>query len=88
MSEMHDYKKLLTMKGRILPTVAIQILKNRDNHDNARDTDHIHPSDLSKRDWCPRATWYTIKKHPKDYENLSFQRLNVFAEGHYIHAKW
>lgn len=88
MSDMHDYKKLLTMKGRILPTVAIQILKNRDNHDNARDTDHIHPSDLSKRDWCPRATWYTIKKQPKDPENFSFQRLNVFAEGHYIHAKW
>lgn len=88
MSEMHAYKKLLTMDGRILPTVAMQILKDRDAKESTRDTDHIHPSDLAKRDWCPRANWYTIKKHPKDPEDFSFQRLNVFAEGHYIHAKW
>jgi CRISPR/Cas system-associated exonuclease Cas4 (RecB family) len=88
MSERNDYLKLLTMNGRVLPTVAIQILKDRDARESTRDTAHIHPSDLAKRDWCPRANWYTIREQPKDPENFAFQRLNVFAEGHYIHAKW
>lgn len=88
MSDMHDYKKLLTMDGRVLPAVALQLLKDRDARDSARDTDNIHPSSLSKRDWCIRENWYTIKKQQKDAESFSFQRLNVFAEGHNIHAKW
>ena len=88
MSDLHDYRKLLNMDGRVLPAVAIQILKDRDVRESARDTDHIHPSSLSKRDWCIRENWYTIKGQQKDPESFSFQRLNVFAEGHNIHAKW
>lgn len=88
MSDMHDYKKLLNMEGRVLPAVAIQILKDRDLKESTRDTAHIHPSSLSKRDWCIRENWYTIKGQEKDPESFSFQRLNVFAEGHNIHSKW
>ena len=43
MSERNDYLKLLTMNGRVLPTVAIQILKDRDDRESTRDTAHIHP---------------------------------------------
>jgi hypothetical protein len=88
MGERNDYLKMLTMNGRVLPTVAVQILKDTAVRESTRDTAHIHPSELAKRDWCPRANWYTIRDHPKDPESFSFQRLNVFAEGHYIHAKW
>jgi len=88
MGDYNDYKKLLMMQGRILPAVSLQILKDKENRDSGRDTKHLHPSDLAKRDWCPRATWYTIKDKPKDAESFSFTRLNIFEEGHYIHAKW
>jgi len=88
MSDMHNYKNLLKMNGRVLPTVAIQLLKSKKQKDKKRDTSFFHPSELAKRDWCPRASWYTIKNEVKADENFSFQRLNVFEEGHAIHHKW
>lgn len=87
-SDMHNYKKLLTMDGKLLPTLAIQMLKNQEERDAVRDKDHLHPSEICKRDWCPRASWYSLKKYPKPADSYSFQRLNVFLEGHSIHAKW
>lgn len=85
---MHNYRKLLTMEGRVVPAVAIQLLKNKQERDKGRDNSKLHPSELSKKDWCPRASWYSLKGYKKPSENFSFQRLNVFAEGHSIHAKW
>ena len=78
MSDMHNYKNLLKMNGRVLPTVAIQLLKSKKQKDKKRDTSFFHPSELAKRDWCPRASWYTIKNEVKADENFSFQRLNSY----------
>jgi len=86
--DMHNYKNLLKMNGRIIPLVAVQLLKSKKEKDKHRDTTMFHPSDLAKRDWCPRATWYKIKGEVDSDETFSFQRLNVFEEGHAIHAKW
>jgi len=87
-AETDSYEKLLTMDGRILPTVAIQVLKSKQERDKERDNTKFHPSELAKKDWCPRASWYSFTSADKKDESFSFQRLNVFAEGHAIHAKW
>lgn len=83
-----NYREMLKYKGRILPLAHTQAQLDYSNRNVHRDTDHLHPSELAKRDWCPRAAWYKIKKYPATAESSSFSRLNVFEEGHGIHHKW
>ena len=83
---LQEFKKSLTSKGKVVPIVQEHLINLRLN--STRDTAHLHPSEISKRDWCPRSSWYTIKGYKGTEEKFGFQRLNVFAEGHAIHAKW
>ena len=62
---------------------------------STRRQDIIHPSEMAKTGWCPRATYERIKacreaSDPflKPPENYGVQLLNIFDEGHYIHDKW
>lgn len=80
-----DFKNSLISRGRLIPLIENLLIRKR--AESTRDTEHIHPSDISKKNWCPRSTWYQIKGYTKE-ESYNFQRMNVFAEGHAIHAKW
>lgn len=81
-------KDSMKYKGRLLPLVEEQLVKTTLERNSHRDTLHLHPSEISKKDWCPRSSWYKINKYPASAESLAFSRLNVFEEGHAIHAKW
>ena len=81
-----NYKQSLTSKYRLIPVAEEQLM--REQLESTRDTEHLHPSEICKRDWCNRSSWYTIKGYEKADRSLSFQTLNIFAEGHAIHAKW
>ena len=83
-----NYKDLAKVKGRILPAIQTQVALNSKERNSTRDTEHLHPSELSKKDWCARAAWYKIRQYPAAEESLAFSRLNIFEEGHAIHAKW
>lgn len=55
----------------------------------------IHPSEMAKQGWCPRATYHRIKAcreaddpYLKPSEKIGVQLLNIFDEGHLIHDKW
>lgn len=57
-----------------------------------RRNDVIHPSEMAKADWCPRATYLRIKlaragKIPAT-DAVHFQLENIFEEGHEYHRKW
>lgn len=83
---LQEFKKSLTSNGKVVPIVQEHLINLRLN--STRDTAHLHPSEIAKKDWCPRSSWYTIKGYEAMDEKFGFQRLNVFAEGHNIHAKW
>jgi hypothetical protein len=83
-----NYKEMMKSTGVILPIVQEQLLKLSQERNSHRDTDHLHPSELSKKDWCPRSAFYKIKGYPSSPESYTFSRLNVFEEGHAIHNKW
>lgn len=54
-----------------------------------RDIVHIHPSEMAKKDWCERSTFWRIylnKKISDDKFNFTLQ--TIFDEGHQIHDKW
>lgn len=55
-----------------------------------RAMDWIHPSEMAKGNWCPRATFYRLAGAPGLAENgdNSFTLENIFQEGHDIHRKW
>jgi len=81
-----NYRNSLTSHGRLVPAVEKILIKEQ--LESTRDTLHLHPSEICKRDWCPRSSWYTIKGYERKDKPLSFQTLNIFAEGHNIHGKW
>jgi hypothetical protein len=67
----------------------------RSNNDE-RPEDHsmlyMHPSDLSKTDWCGRHDYYRMTGHTPERKNPganpSFRMSNIWAEGTAIHGKW
>jgi hypothetical protein len=85
---LQDYKKSMRSKGRLIPLVETQLMKANKERNLKRDTQHLHPSELSKKDWCGRAAVYKITGAASSEESFAFGRLNVFEEGHAIHHKW
>lgn len=62
---------------------------------STRRQDIVHPSEVAKTGWCPKATYLRIKRcreledpYWKPSETYGVQLLNIFDEGHYIHDKW
>ncbi|WP_274916939.1 hypothetical protein [Streptomyces sp. WZ-12] len=56
--------------------------------DDSRRQDIIHPSEMAKADWCPRATYLRIETGIHHKKTFGFQSLNVFDTGHEAHRKW
>lgn len=53
-----------------------------------RRTDVLHPSEIIKRDWCKRASYFLLQGHPKIQNRPNLRLQSIFDEGHAIHAKW
>lgn len=84
----NNYKTSLKSKGRLLPLIEEQLVFNYEERNSHRDTEHLHPSEIAKKDWCPRSSWYKITGAQASPDSTSFNRLNIFEEGHAIHHKW
>ena len=85
-------KKAKRTKANHRLTGAIEgIVFNEMNERNEeRDTEHLHPSEMAKNDWCLRQSYYkmTKEKESNPESTANFRRMNIFAEGHAIHDKW
>lgn len=53
-----------------------------------RSTTVLHPSEIIKKDFCIRGSYFLMTGHKKIAENPKLRLQNIFDEGHYIHAKW
>lgn len=53
-----------------------------------RSTTVLHPSEIIKRDWCRRASYFLLKGYPKQQPNPNLRMQSIFDEGHAIHHKW
>lgn len=83
-----DMKQALLTQGRVIPAAYTSALKENKEKNAHRDTKHLHPSELCKKDFCPRSAWYKINGYPAKEGNVTFSRINVYAEGNNIHDKW
>ena len=86
---MEQHARNMSAPGIILPKVKDNMLKHY-GWDAGRDPTVIHPSEMAKDDWCPRATYLRIisGKWPPVKEKFDFVRENIFAAGNDIHTKW
>ena len=73
---------------RILGRLQRQIVESNLERNADRDTDHLHASEMCKRDWCPRSSWYKIKGTRSTASSIKHGLANVFEEGHGIHDKY
>lgn len=53
-----------------------------------RRTDVLHPSEIIKKNWCKRASYFLLNGATKVAEKPALRLQNIFEEGHAIHAKW
>jgi len=83
-----DLKKFLDAKAkptRLLGDVERYLLARPVGD---RSTTVLHPSEIIKRDWCKRASYFLLKGHTKVAEKPPLRLQSIFDEGHAIHAKW
>lgn len=74
--------------GLLLPDIRAHVVEqaNRPRHD--RDTDVLHPSEICKPKWCPRAAAYALRHRIAPVEHIHFQLASIFQYGHDAHARW
>lgn len=48
----------------------------------------IHPSEMARDDWCPRATWHRLSGRTAKPEPLVLRSALIFDTGSEIHRKW
>jgi CRISPR/Cas system-associated exonuclease Cas4 (RecB family) len=83
-----DLKKFLDAKKR--PT---RLLGDIERHllmqpPGDRSTTVLHPSEITKKDWCKRSSWFLLQGAPKKQEKHPFKLQSIFDTGHALHAKW
>ena len=78
-------------KGIILPAMSRHVMQQVNAAEPDLTQDYMHPSEMSKSEWCPRHDFYRIAGTPPEKtsaRNPSFRMENIFAEGHAIHGKY
>ncbi len=71
----------------VLPLVEAHLLSKWGDKGD-RDPCTVHVSEMAKKDWCERATWFRIQSGKWPEEKFSFTMQSIFDEGHQIHDKW
>lgn len=86
MSELQDY---LNTKKR--PTYLLGPLErwwmSRTTPSDRR-TDVLHPSEITKSDWCIRESWFLLEGEEKKRESISLRLARIFQTGHDAHSSW
>jgi CRISPR/Cas system-associated exonuclease Cas4 (RecB family) len=83
-------KKSYTRKQPLVGKLQRHFKQISDARNDGRDTEHLHPSEVCKPEWCARSSWYRITGAPaKETKDSVWWRLaNVFEEGHALHDKY
>lgn len=86
-----SYKEKFTAKAerRLLSQIETVLADEMTARNAHRDTEHLHPSEVAKTDWCPRSTYFKITDtEESNPDSFNLRRMNIFQEGNDIHDKW
>lgn len=84
-SELQRFLDAKTKPRRLVGDIERHLLQKPPGD---RRTDVLHPSEIIKRDWCKRSSYFLLKGYPKVGEKPNLRLQSIFDEGHAIHAKW
>jgi hypothetical protein len=85
MSDLDAFLKAKAKPSRVMGDIERHLLKRAPGD---RSTTVLHPSEIIKRDWCKRASYFLLNGVPKVHEKIPLRLQSIFDEGHAIHAKW
>jgi CRISPR/Cas system-associated exonuclease Cas4 (RecB family) len=77
--------------SHLLGALQRHVMRLASQPDPDRRSDVMHPSDMSKPDWCPRRDYWRIIGTPEEkvsQANPSFTMENILTEGTNIHRKY
>lgn len=78
-------KQNSVLLGDIQTHVVKEVARDKVN----RRADIVHPSEMAKADWCPRATNYRILGEiPNNDEVIAYGTASIFETGNTAHTKW
>ena len=83
-----ELKKFLDAKAkptRLLGDIERYLLQRPPGD---RSTVVLHPSEIIKRDWCKRASYFLLRGYEKVAEKPPLRLQSIFDTGHAIHSKW
>jgi hypothetical protein len=73
----------------LLGDIQAHVVKEVARDKTERRADIVHPSEMAKADWCPRATCYRILgEMPSNDEAISYGTASIFETGNTAHTKW
>jgi hypothetical protein len=74
---------------RLLGDIQRALLSS-DGYDAHKRDKHLHPSEISHSEWCPRASYHRLAGHKPASEGpvTHWQMRMIFDEGKEIHKKW
>jgi rubrerythrin len=73
----------------LLGDIQAHVVKEVARDKTERRADIIHPSEMAKADWCPRATCYRILGQiPNNDEAIGYGTASIFETGNTAHTKW
>src|ERR1700733_5547900 len=83
-----DYRDIKKQRGVVLPLVQEYLLAHWGEDDRPQNV--VHSSEMSKPDWCIRATAYRLQSGMVGGtpDKFNFILQNIYSEGDEIHAKW
>jgi len=81
------------LANRKIPTVLLadiraHVLDAARKPDPERNPHALHPSDICRTGWCPRANLERLRGSVSTRERQTFSREAVFTYGHDAHARW
>lgn len=80
------FRRQLKEDKLVLPKLRKALVDLEADRQVERDTDHLHASEISKTDWCPRASYYTITGVEPEKQKRD-GNVTVYAEGRDIHER-
>lgn len=86
-----EYAGIRKNKTVLIGDIHAHVLKKSGLPEPDRRQDVIHASEMSRKNWCPRQTYYrVIGTEPTDVENGRYgrQMMSIFEEGDVTHLKW
>lgn len=84
-AELNRFLAAKKTRSRLLGDIE-RYLQKRPQGD--RSTTVLHPSEIIKKDFCLRGSYFLMKGYPKVSANPGLKLQSIFDTGHEIHAKW